>query len=191
MQFRITVEEQTRILSVPDELVREAEEFFHKMDRDMDSGWQMSREFVEQPNRLQRCQIAAHKLLGAVSTGNMALAALMAGYIVARLPGVSGVDIDTTGEMQQTEFSYDPPATAAPTTSTATPTKPPSKIEALERAGKEVSKVYKSGQTYRYAVLNHQDNQWIESPPFDTEGDAEQHRLRAVKERFDSLVRPA
>lgn len=190
MQFRITVEEQTRILSVPDELVREAEEFFHKMDRDMDSGWQMSREFVEQPNRLQRCQIAANKLLGAVSTGNMALAALMAGYIVARLPGVSGVDIDTTGEMQQTEFSYDTPAVAVPATGAAAATsKPPSKIEALERAGKEVSKVYKSGQTYRYAVLNHQTNQWIESPPFDTDGEAEQQRLRAVKERFDALIR--
>ena len=189
MELRITVEEQTRVLPVPDALLRDAEEFFRKMDRDMDRGWQMSREFVEQPNKLQRCQIAAHKLLGALSSGNMALATLMAGYIVARMPGVSGIDIDATGEMQQTEFSYDAPAPAPATAEPAR--KPPSKIAALERAGKEVSKVYKSGKTYRYAVLNPDDDQWIESAPFDTEGEAEQQRLRAVKDRFDALMRSA
>lgn len=189
MEFRITVEQQTRTLPVPDTLLAEAEEFFAKMDRDMDRGWQMSREFVEQPNRLQRCQIAAHKLLGALSSGNTALATLMAGYIVTRLPGVSGADIDATGEMQQTEFSYDAPAPAPAAAESAR--KPPSKIAALERAGKEVSKVYKSGKTYRYAVLNPDNNQWIESAPFDTEDEAEQQRLRAVKARFDALMRSA
>ena len=189
MQLRITVDEQTRELPVPDELMRDAEEFFGKMDRDMDGGWQMSREFVDRPNRLQRCQIVAHKLLGALSTGNMSLATLMAGYIVARLPGVSGVDIDCTGEMQQTEFSYDTTATPTPGTDN-TLRKAPSKIAALERAGKEVSKVYKVGRGYRYAVLDG-DKKWNESPPFDTESEAEQQRLRAVKERFDALMRSA
>mgnify|MGYP000312412896 CR=1 FL=1 len=190
MQLRITVAEQTRVMPIPDGLLRDAEEFFRKMDRDMDRGWQMSREFVEQPNKLQRCQIAAHKLLGALSSGNMALATLMAGYIVTRLPGVSGVDIDSTGEMQQTEFSYQAPG-AAPGPSTGSGGKSPSKIAALERAGKEVSKVYKSGHTYRYAVLDAASGQWIESSPFETEAEAEQQRLRAVKERFDALMRPA
>ena len=187
MHLRITVDEQTRVLPVPDGLTQDAEEFFRKMDSDMDRGWQMSREFIEQPNRLQRCQIAAHKLLGALSTGNMALATLMAGYILARLPGVSGVDIDSTGEMQETEFLYDTPAPA----SDAASAKPPSKIAALERAGKEVSKVYKTGHTYRYAVLDADTNQWIESSPFDTESEAEQQRLRAVKARFDALMQSA
>lgn len=188
MQLRITVADQSRVMPIPDNLLRDADEFFRKMDRDMDRGWQMSREFVEQPNKLQRCQIAAHKLLGALSAGNMALATLMAGYILARLPGVSGVDIDSTGEMQQTEFSYDAPAAAPAPTGGA---KPPSKIAALERAGKEVSKVYKSGRTYRYAVLDAASGQWVESSPFETEGEAEQQRLRAVKERFDLLMRSA
>ncbi|MFP5348855.1 MAG: hypothetical protein ACLGHO_03315 [Gammaproteobacteria bacterium] len=190
MQLRITVAEQTRVMPIPDGLLRDAEEFFRKMDRDMDRGWQMSREFVEQPNKLQRCQIAAHKLLGALSSGNMALATLMAGYILARLPGVSGVDIDATGEMQQTEFLYDAPATV-PAPPTGGAVKPPSKIAALERAGKEVSKVYRSGHTYRYAVLDAASGQWIESAPFETETEAEQQRLRTVKERFDALMRPA
>ena len=186
MELRITVESQTRVLSVPDGLLRNAEEFFCKMDSDMDRGWQMSREFVERPNTLQRCQIAAHKLLGGLSSGNLSLATLMAGYIITRLPGVSGVDIDATGEMQQTEFSYDAPTPATPATA---PGKTPSKIAALERAGKEVSKVYKSGHTYRYAVLK--DGQWIESAPFDSESEAEQQRLRAVKARFDALMQSA
>lgn len=191
MQLRITVADQTRVMPIPDNLLRDADEFFRKMDRDMDRGWQMSREFIEQPNKLQRCQIAAHKLLGALSAGNMALATLMAGYILARLPGVSGVDIDSAGDMQETEFSYDTPE-PAPAAAGAAPTpKPPSKIAALERAGKEVSKVYQTGRSYRYAVLDAASGQWIESPPFDTEAAAEQQRLRAVKERFDALMRSA
>ena len=133
MQLRITVADQTRVMPIPDNLLRDADEFFRKMDRDMDRGWQMSREFIEQPNKLQRCQIAAHKLLGALSAGNMALATLMAGYILARLPGVSGVDIDSAGDMQETEFSYDTPepAAAAGAAGAAPTPKPPSKIAAL------------------------------------------------------------
>lgn len=188
MQFRITVNDKTQELAVPDKLLREAEEFFQKMDRDMDRGWQMSREFIDNPNRQQRCQIAAHKLLGALSTGNLSLATLMAGYIVARLPGAVGADIDTTGEMQNTEFVFAPAAAATPATPAA---KPPSKIQALERAGQEVSKVYKVGQTFRYAVLDAASGNWVESAPYDSSAEAEQQRLRAVKERFDALMQSA
>ena len=188
MQFRVTANDQTQELTVPDGLLREAEEFFQKMDRDMDRGWQMSREFIDNPNRHQRCQIAAHKLLGALSTGNLSLATLMAGYIIARMPGAVGADIDTTGEMHLTEFVF-APAPAA--TSSKPGAKPPSKIQALEQAGQEVSKVYKVGQTYRYAVLDAASGNWIESAPYDSSADAEQQRLRAVKERFDSLMQSA
>ena len=72
----------------------------------MDRGWQMSREFVERPDALQRCQIVADKLLTSIVTGNQATAMLMSGYIAQRMPGAIGVDIDATGEMQNTELIF-------------------------------------------------------------------------------------
>jgi hypothetical protein len=72
----------------------------------MDRGWQMSREFVARPDRLQRCQIVADRLLTSLSQGNEATAMLMASYIALRMPGAIGVDIDAQGEMQNTEVLY-------------------------------------------------------------------------------------
>lgn len=190
MKLGVTVEGTTRVLDVPDEVVREAEDFFAKMDSDMDRGWQMSREFVEHPDRVQRCQIAAHRLLGALSVGKHDVALLMAAYILKRAPGITGLDIDTTGEITSTELLFDslpeaPPATTSPP-SAASPRL--GKVQALEQAGSEVSKIYKVGQVYRYAVLDRASGKWIESPPLDDAGEAEAARLRAVKQRFDELT---
>jgi hypothetical protein len=55
---------------------------------------------------LQRCQIVADKLLTSLTQGNEATAMLMASYIALRMPGAVGVDIDTEGEMQNTELLY-------------------------------------------------------------------------------------
>jgi hypothetical protein len=106
MRFKVVVEEQVYAVEVPDELLGEAREFHDKLDRDMDGGWQMSREFVAHPDRLQRCQIVADKLLTSLSQGNDATAMLMASYIALRMPGAVGVDIDAAGEMQNTEVLY-------------------------------------------------------------------------------------
>jgi len=106
MRFKVIIGEQVYAIEVPEELLREAAEFHAKLDRDMDRGWQMSRQFVEQPDRLQRCQIVADKLLTSLMNGNEATAMLMAGYIALRVPGATGVDIDASGEMQNTELLY-------------------------------------------------------------------------------------
>jgi hypothetical protein len=74
------------------------------MDRDMDRGWQMSREWVECLNLKQRCQIAADKMLNAIHSENETLMLLMAGYILSRLPDVTRINIDTNGEMMETEL---------------------------------------------------------------------------------------
>lgn len=195
MKLNITVEDTTRVLDVPDGLVRDAEEFFAKMDRDMDRGWQMSREFVEHPDRVQRCQIAAHRLLGALTVGKHDVALLMAAYILKRAPGVTGLDIDTTGEMSSTQLLFDgaPAGVATPAVAPAPHTAPPAparptKVEALEQAGKDVSAIYQVGNVYRYAVFDRPSGKWIESAPFESARDAEQARLRAVKQRFDELI---
>lgn len=106
MRFRVVVADQVYGVDVPEELLDEAAEFHQRLDRDMDRGWQMSREYVERPDTLQRCQIVADRLLTSLSQGNEATAMLMASYIALAMPGAVGVDIDAAGEMQNTELLY-------------------------------------------------------------------------------------
>jgi hypothetical protein len=106
MRFKVIIGAQVYAVEVPENLLREAEEFHTKLDRDMDRGWQMSRQFVVQPDALQRCQIVADKLLTSIMQDNQASAMLMAAYIALRIPGAIGVDIDAGGEMQNTELLY-------------------------------------------------------------------------------------
>ena len=102
MRFKVIIGDQVYAIEVPEELLGEAAEFHAKLDRDMDRGWQMSRQFVERPDGLQRCQIVADKLLTSIMSGNEATTMLMAAYITLRMPGAIGVDIDASGEMQNT-----------------------------------------------------------------------------------------
>lgn len=104
MDLNVIVDERNLTVHVPDHLLSEAEEFFTKMDSDMNDGWQMSREWVSDPNTVQRCQIAADQLLAAVENGNEAMQVMMAAYILSRAPGVSAVRVNTAGEMQETEL---------------------------------------------------------------------------------------
>lgn len=106
MRFKAVIGEQVYAIELHEELLREAAEFHAKLDRDMDRGWQMSREFVERPDQLQRCQIVADRLLTGIMQNNEASAMLMAGYIASRMPGAIGVEIDTAGEMQRTELIF-------------------------------------------------------------------------------------
>ncbi len=104
MQLKITIDGKTKALDVPTTVLDDGEAFFRKMDGDMDKGWQMGPEFIENPDQLNRCQIAADKILVAVDTRNNKLLLLMAGYILSRLPGVSEVIIDNNGDMLSTQL---------------------------------------------------------------------------------------
>ena len=106
MILTVTVDTKTIQIDVPQFVIDDGEEFFSKMDQDMDNGWQMSREFVEDPNVVQRCQIAADRILTALHNDNKDILLMMAGYIVSRLPKVTHVDIDNTGDMHQTQFQF-------------------------------------------------------------------------------------
>ena len=102
MILKVIVDERTIPIEVPDYMLAEAGDFFAKMDADMDSGWQMSRTWVDKPNDLQRCQIAADKILTAMHTENEKMATLMAAYILNKMPNASTVDVDSEGDMTQT-----------------------------------------------------------------------------------------
>jgi hypothetical protein len=104
MQLTVHIDEVSQAIEVGEDLLKEGEDFFAKMDNDMNQGWQMSRSWVENPNKIERCQIAASKMLDAISAENQTLLMLMAGYIMSRYPEVSEVRIDTSGDMTETEF---------------------------------------------------------------------------------------
>lgn len=189
--LNVTLHDKTYAVQVPDEMIADAEGFFRKMDRDMDRGWQMSRDFIENPDRTQRAQIAAHRLMLAMSAGKDAMVQLMAGYILKRLPGVTGVVVDTDGEMLNTEIIFGEAKSAAPAPSAGAASKTGSggmnKIEAMKQAGKEVTAAYKVGKSYRHAVLNRASGQWVESPAMDDEQVAQDLRMRAFKQRFEEI----
>ncbi len=104
MILKVTIDEKTYPLEVDDEMVATAQDMFQKMDADMDRGWQMSRTWVDEPNALQRCQIVADKMLTAIQLEKAATVGLMAAYILNKLPGIQAIDIDTSGDMNQTDI---------------------------------------------------------------------------------------
>ncbi|OQX06320.1 MAG: hypothetical protein BWK73_31220 [Thiothrix lacustris] len=105
MQLRIQINDTTRDIDVPDFMVLEGEDFFAQIDQDMDKGYQMSRTWVANPDREQRCQIVADKILTALSNGNQKSGTLMAAYILKRMPQVREVHLNTEGDMTGHDFS--------------------------------------------------------------------------------------
>ena len=101
---KVTVDEKTFPLEVDNLMLDSAHDAFLKMDYDMNKGWQMSRIWIDNPNDLQRCQIAADKMLTAIQQEKAATVGLMAAYILHKMPGVQAIDIDTSGDMTLTEL---------------------------------------------------------------------------------------
>ena len=177
MKLDVIIDGRTHRIDVPQDMLDEGETFFQKMDRDMDSGWQMGPEFVESPDVTQRCQIAANKLLVSVSAQNKLLVELMAGYILKHLPGIKTVEIDTGGEMLNTEFIFDDNARTAPRPADAIrPQNGMNEAEARTRAENDVSQVYKVGKAFRFAVHDRASGRWMESPFAATEEEAKKLR---------------
>ena len=107
MQLDVYIGNSVHHVEISPERLEHAEDLFATMDRDMDAGWKMGPEFIESPNRVQRGQIAASKLLVAIENGNASMTQAMAGYIVSRLPEVRSINIDVNGEPLNTEMIND------------------------------------------------------------------------------------
>ncbi len=105
MFLKVIYDEQIFNISIPEFILEEGEEYFKKLDAELDRGYQMSRTWVEKPNTEQRCQIAADKLLTALHHDRKQLGEMMAGYILSRMPGTTQVKLDTSGDMLLHEFS--------------------------------------------------------------------------------------
>lgn len=199
MELKITIDGATHNLVVPEKIRLGAHDFFAKMDKDMGQGWQMGAEWVESPDVIQRCQIAANKILSAAATGNEVLMQMMAAYILNHMPKIIEIDIDTGGEMQNTEFREREAESMSALAPTNTPTTTDEshtalakgslpKLEALAQAGRDVGKVYRAGRAYRFTVYDEDTEHYIESPPFERLEEAERLRNQAFQSRFHYLA---
>jgi len=104
MILNVVADGQSFPVEVPDAMLGEGQELFNKMDADMDNGWQWGREWVDNPNVEQRCQIAADKLLTALETENKNMQMMMGAYILSKNPMCETVVVDVQGEMSETHF---------------------------------------------------------------------------------------
>lgn len=108
MILKIFVNDQAYEVTVPKFVMQEGEEFFKELDSDLNKGYQMSRTWVDSPDIMQRCQIAADKILTALENSNEQLGMMMAGYILTRMPEVTAVYLDTEGNMLDHDLVVEP-----------------------------------------------------------------------------------
>ena len=191
--MKVQIDDQLLELNVPAEFTEQAEDFFARMDADMDQGWQVNREWVEQPDQMLRAQIAANKLLTALENEDHKLGRLMAGYIVSRIPNIDIVELNPAGETRDHLINLtNAPNESAQEKVASTMAHPGiptglGKMEAMAQAAKDVSKVFKMGRQYRFSVYNHATGSWEESPAIPDKDQAEAMREHAFKARFEAL----
>lgn len=99
MILKIFVDEHEQEINVPDAMIADAKEYFDMLDKDMDQGYQMSRDWVEKPDLVQRCQIVSERILTALETGNKETGTLMAAYILSRVPNAHAMHLNLEGDM--------------------------------------------------------------------------------------------
>jgi hypothetical protein len=195
MILNVAIDDQLLELNVPEAFIEQAQDFFARMDADMDRGWQVNREWVEQPDRLLRAQVAANKLLTALENEDHKLGRLMAGYILSRVPEIERLELNPAGETRDHVLRLrdsdgqtpgDEPATGPTMAHPGVPTGL-NKMEAMAQAAKDVSKVFKMGRQYRFSVYNHATQAWEESPAIGDKEQAEAMREHAFKARFEAL----
>jgi hypothetical protein len=104
-ELNIILGENEYPLKIKEKIVEEAQSFFNQMDIDMNKGWQMSKSWVEKPSQMQKCQIAADRLFTSIHLNRKETAIMMAAYIINQMPEVKVIDIDISGNMEETSFS--------------------------------------------------------------------------------------
>lgn len=194
MILKVTLADQLIELNVPDDLIRQGEDFFAKMDADMDQGWQVNREWLDNPDLMVRGQIVADKLLTALENEDHNLGRLMAGYICSRFPNIELLELSEQGEIRDQVLTMKAGSQvpdSAPDLSFGHAGLPGglSEGEAMMQTDKDISQVFKMGRQYRFSVYNHATGEWQESPAFGNEGDAESARQGVYRQRFEALLK--
>jgi len=102
--LNVVIDGQMQAVNVEEEMVLSGSPLFNTMDEDMNKGWTLSKEFVENPNVTQRCQIVGDKLLTAIEDNNEQMKTMMAAYILSRVPNIMTIYIDNNGEIFETQI---------------------------------------------------------------------------------------
>lgn len=106
--LNVVIDGQMYTVDVDEDIVESGTPLFNKMDLDMNKGWTLSKEFVENPDVTQRCQIVGDKLLTAIEDENEQMKTMMAAYILSRVPEIMTIYIDNTGEIFETQLELAP-----------------------------------------------------------------------------------
>jgi hypothetical protein len=107
MQLDVYIGDRMYPIEVTQQTLDLGQEFYDKIDHDMDGGWRMGPEYIESPDRIQRGQIVASRLLVAIETGNEMMVRALAGYFASRLPEVRSLNINLEGEALNTDLVTD------------------------------------------------------------------------------------
>lgn len=108
MQLKAIIDEDLYTLEVPEELVRDSEPFFLKLDQTMDQGVQLGRHWIQNPSSEDRLRIVGNRLLGALEQEKHDVGRMMAAYILNRAPDLEFIRLDTSGELENTELRFAP-----------------------------------------------------------------------------------
>ena len=197
MKLLIQIDERQLVMDIEDSLLSQAQDFFDKLDADMDRGWQWEREFVQNLDALQRCQIITDRMLGLLEGDRKDSATLLAAYILYKLPGVTQANINSNGEISLTEFSREPiPETLQPASEAPPPEVPNlapvdgplNPAQAAAKARKEVSLVYEVPGGYQFKMLDPEFGGWMASETFTDREAAEEIRTENFQFRFQQLM---
>ncbi len=106
MQLNFTIDQESFTLDVPEGIMQEAQEFISDTDLEFNKGLQLGRHWIDQPSDEQRCQLAANKIVNAMHQENIRMVYLMSAYILAKLPGVKMVTVNSDYEVDEIDFLY-------------------------------------------------------------------------------------
>jgi len=107
MQLDVYIGDRMYPIEVTQQTLDQRQEFYDKIDQDMDGGWRMGPEYVESPDRVQCGQIVPSRLLVAIETGNEMMVRALAGYFASRLPEARSININLEGEALNTDLVTD------------------------------------------------------------------------------------
>lgn len=196
MILKAILNDQMFELNIPEEFILQSEGFFEKMDHDMDQGRQMGRQWVSNPHRMQRCQLAADQLLHALEAGNDNLGRMMAGYILSRMPEAEAVEFNLGGEVEDHNIRLSPSRGGLSFSTVDKPRQPvgekseedPGKTAAEKQAEQEIGAVFKMGRQFKFTMLDPASGEWLTTPPIATREQAEIMRRQAVEQRCNEIL---
>ena len=188
MELNVVIDEDIFTLIVPDQLLQQAGSFFDKMDADMDQGIQLSRQWVEKPQLVQRLQLVGNKLLTALETEDHQLGRMMAAYIPSRAPDIDRIYLDTTGEIDNTEIRFKNMGVEPTFSMPMMQEQSGQQTQLRDRAEKMVSPVFKQGRLYHFSILDPETQEWATGATVKDQQQAETLREQAVQQRVRELT---